>query len=289
MRRRHRCPDELMTLPSGCPIPTPDTLSSPTANPSHALPFTPSFQSVLASGSEDCTIKVWGWELGELEKTIKGHTKAVTDVDFRGPRGATVYFDHQSAKEFLLNKRYKAFDQILPSGIAHQHHIIFSRSLDALSSTLKRDIYELRSPGVLIDDVVLPKPDHLAPLKYSCTHWVDHLEDSNPAESPTCSDIQGNAKVHTFLKQHYLHWLEAQSLLRGMPQAVAAMQKPATVVTLEGHGRPVTSVAFAPDGRQLASASEDNTAKLWNTATGQCERTLEFSLILSTSFRSMTC
>ncbi|TQN64267.1 Nuclear distribution protein PAC1 [Colletotrichum shisoi] len=51
--------------------------------------FHPVF-SALASGSEDCTIKIWDWELGELEKTIKGHTKAVTDVDFGGPRGATL-------------------------------------------------------------------------------------------------------------------------------------------------------------------------------------------------------
>ncbi|CCC12398.1 hypothetical protein SMACR_05575 [Sordaria macrospora] len=61
---------------------------------SHRLPVTcvafhPVFTS-LASGSEDYTIKIWDWELGELERTIKGHTKAVLDVDFGGPRGGTL-------------------------------------------------------------------------------------------------------------------------------------------------------------------------------------------------------
>ncbi len=32
---------------------------------------------------------------------------------------------------------------------------------------------------------------------------------------------------------------------------------------LEVHARPVTSVAFAPDGRRFATSSWDNTARIW--------------------------
>jgi platelet-activating factor acetylhydrolase IB subunit alpha len=57
--------------------------------PITCVAFHPVFSS-LASGSEDYTIKIWDWELGELERTVKGHTKAVLDVDFGGPRGGTL-------------------------------------------------------------------------------------------------------------------------------------------------------------------------------------------------------
>jgi WD40 repeat protein len=43
---------------------------------------------------------------------------------------------------------------------------------------------------------------------------------------------------------------------------------------LHGHGNWINSVALNPDGKTIASSSEDKTIKLWNFKTGECLKTL---------------
>lgn len=45
--------------------------------------FHPIF-SVMVSASEDASIKVWDFETGEFERTLKGHTDSVQDIAFDG-------------------------------------------------------------------------------------------------------------------------------------------------------------------------------------------------------------
>lgn len=51
----------------------------------------------------------------------------------------------------------------------------------------------------------------------------------------------------------------------------------ATVRTLKGHTDSVIRLSFSPDGSTLLSGSMDKTIRLWNTTTGECEKTIPIS------------
>lgn len=138
-------------------------------------------------------------------------------------QGETIYFVHQSAQDFLLTK---AVAEVFPSGTEAVHHAIFARSLRAMSKTLQRDMYGLQELGVLIEDVKQPDLDPLASSRYSCIYWIDHLCESDLDCSATYrQDIQDEGAVHVFLKESYLHWLEALSLCRSMAKGVHSTAK----------------------------------------------------------------
>ncbi|KAF8849383.1 dynein regulator [Acephala macrosclerotiorum] len=87
----------------------------------NCIAFHPIFSSI-ASGSDDFTIKIWDWELGELERTIKGHTRTILDVDYSGPRGSILL---ASCSSDLTIKLWDPADQyknirILPG---HDHSV----------------------------------------------------------------------------------------------------------------------------------------------------------------------
>jgi hypothetical protein len=138
-------------------------------------------------------------------------------------RENTLYFVHQSAKDFLLAK---AFDEIFPSGRAEVHHTIFLRSLQVITRTLRRDMYNLRMLGYPIERVQQPDPDILAAFRYSCIYWIDHLCDAHLNAFVDYSvDLQDGGTVDNFMRKKYLYWLEALSLCKSMADGVVLMAR----------------------------------------------------------------
>jgi hypothetical protein len=136
-------------------------------------------------------------------------------------RKDTVYFVHQSAKDFLFAR---AFDEAFPDGSEAVHRAIFSRSLAILSKTLHRDMNSLEAPGYPIENVKLPETDLLAMSWYPCVYWIDHLYESK-AFTSSVGGLQAADVVNDFLRKKYLYWLEGLSLCKSVGQGVVLMEK----------------------------------------------------------------
>jgi len=82
---------------------------------------------------------------------------------------------------------------------------------------------------------------------------------------------------------------DATGAAPGQPKARTAFKgKEYTIVPRAGHSSEIHSVAFSPDGRLALTGSEDNTAKMWDVATGRELRTLAGDTGTVTPFASST-
>jgi hypothetical protein len=168
-------------------------------------------------------------ELASLVEKLDGMADDLTSIQeiiglcgsFLTIRKDTIYFVHQSAKEFLFTN---TFNEVFPSGREEAHYTIFSRSLQVISKTLRRDIYGLHALGYPAKQVKQPDPDPLATSRYSCIYWVDHLWNSKSSVHHKVNMQDGGA-VDDFIKKKYLYWLEALSLCRSMSEGLVSMAR----------------------------------------------------------------
>jgi hypothetical protein len=122
----------------------------------------------------------------------------------------TVYFVHQSAKDFFSTSKGS---NIFLKGQAEEHRRITYRSLKLMRNTLKKDICNLRSPGAILSEVkIVIDQGVFAHVRYACSYWADHLRNIDDLQLDQIELCDGG-KVHRFLQDHFLHWLEALSLM----------------------------------------------------------------------------
>jgi hypothetical protein len=131
-------------------------------------------------------------------------------------KDAPVRLLHLSFREFLIDPQ-KQGKSVFWVDEKSTHQKLASRCLELLSgsSGLRQNVCGLSGPGVLrgeIDEQTVAtslSPD----LQYACRYWVDHLKQGGEGMA------DGDA-THLFLLKHFLHWLEAMSLIRESSRCV---------------------------------------------------------------------
>ena len=171
-------------------------------------PITTLFDSLSA----DALAKLLDVPIWKMDATL-GRLRSVLDVpndpDF------PIRLLHPSFREFLideqrcLDRRFKIDEKI-------SHRDLVESCLKVMSCTLKRDVCGLQMPGALASEVESNTLSRCLPkhVQYACRYWVDHLQRS---EIGLCDD---NGRVHKFLQQYFLNWIEALSLMGKISEGV---------------------------------------------------------------------
>ncbi|KAF1977501.1 nuclear distribution protein PAC1 [Bimuria novae-zelandiae CBS 107.79] len=280
-------------------------------SPITCVAFHPVFSS-LASGSEDTSIKIWDWEMGELERTVKGHTKGVLDVDFGGPRGGTLLASCSSDLTIKLwdpTDEYKNIRTLpghdhsvsairfIPSGAAgapSSGNLLVSASRDKTlriwDVTTGYCVKTIRGHVDWVRDVA-PSFDGRWLLSGG-TDQTARLWDANSGEAK--STFLGHEHViecvaiappvsYAYLAT--LVGLKKTPPLSSSAEFVATGSRDKTIKiwdgrgtlikTLAGHDNWVRGLVFHPGGQYLLSVSDDKTIRCWDfKQEGKCVKTI---------------
>lgn len=114
---------------------------------------------------------------------------------------------HLSFREFLLDPKTRVKTPFWVDG-KQIHHKLTRNCLRLMDSRLKKNICNLGVDGIERVEISAYSIDQYLPpeVQYSCRYWAQHLAQS---EDP----VTELGVVFTFLKKHFLHWVEAMSLL----------------------------------------------------------------------------
>lgn len=146
---------------------------------------------------------------------ILGGLYSILDI----PQGSSrpVRLHHPSLRDFLLNSQ-RCRDVHFWIDEKKAHEALANHCMRLMSKNLQRDICSLWDPDAKVAQVL---PNNLAcclpaELQYACRYWVDHLQRS---EHQLCDD----GRVHCFLREHLLHWVEALGWIEQSSEGIRAI------------------------------------------------------------------
>jgi len=138
-------------------------------------------------------------------------------------RQDTVSFIHLSAKDYLTSGNGQ---QVFGGAVAEEKERVAHRLLNAMRTTLRRDLCGLEKPGSHEEGMTERIKESILPqIAYACEYWIDHLCDLNLTSLESDGALQYKGIVNAFLREKFLYWLEALSLCKTMSKGVVSLAK----------------------------------------------------------------
>jgi hypothetical protein len=136
----------------------------------------------------------------EFVRKQLNHLRSILDVPRQQEK--PIELSHPSFRDFLLN-RDKCSNSNFWVEEKDIHKCLAENCIRLMSKTFKKDIYQIHTPGSPATSVESTRIQQYPPLEvqYACLYWIQHLQKSS-------TQLRDNDKVHQFLQEHLLHWLE---------------------------------------------------------------------------------
>ena len=236
----------------------------------HSVSFSPD-GTMLASGAEDHTIKLWTVAEKTNIATLEGHTDRVRSVSF-SPDGTILASGSHDQTVRLWDVSTKRNIAILEEQKDRISSVAFSPDGTTLASGAWDATVRLWDVATRRNIAVFEHTDIIAFVSFSPdgATLASGLDDG----TVTLWDVATRTNIAT-LREHGDNVTSIAFSPDGATLAVGAgsaiklwdISREENIATLEGHRGQVTSVVFSPDGRTLASGAYDQTTRLWDVLT----------------------